>query len=79
MADPEECKYVLDNVPKNVGLLVDVCMLKYPSKVLILKQKMFDLNSDRIFGYHLSDNDGLSDSNKSFNSNSWFWKYLKKW
>ena len=38
---------------------------------------MFDLNSERIFGYHLSDNDGLRDSNRSFNSNSWFWKYLE--
>ena len=78
MADPEECKYVLDNVPKNVGLLVDVAHVKISSKSLNFQAKrMFDLNSERIFGYHLSDNDGLKDSNKSFNSNSWFWKYLK--
>ena len=78
MADPEECKYVLDNVPKNVGLLVDVAHVKVSSKSLNFKaKKMFDLNSERIFGYHLSDNDGLRDSNKTFHSNSWFWKYLK--
>ena len=78
MADPEECKYVLDNVPKNVGLLIDVAHVKVSSKSLNFRpKKMFDLNSNRIFGYHLSDNNGLKDSNKSFNSNSWFWKYIK--
>ena len=29
-------------------------------------------------GYHLSENNGFSDTNESFNKNSWFWKYLKK-
>ena len=28
--------------------------------------------------YHLSENDSLSDSNKPFNSSSWFLKHLKK-
>jgi len=26
----------------------------------------------------LSENNGFSDTNESFNKNSWFWKYLKK-
>ena len=31
-----------------------------------------------IKGYHLSDNNGLTDSNDSFSSKSWFFQYLKK-
>ena len=79
MADPLECKNIIDQLPKNVGLLIDVAHLKVSSKSLRFDpKKMFKLCKDRIFGYHLSDNDGLSDSNMPFNSNSWFWKYLEK-
>ena len=28
--------------------------------------------------YHLSDNDGLSDSNENLKRSSWFWDYIKK-
>ena len=34
--------------------------------------------NDLIGGYHLSDNDGLSDCNKTYDENSWFWKFLNK-
>ena len=30
-----------------------------------------------IEGYHLSDNDGLKDSNREFTKNSWFYNGLK--
>ena len=33
---------------------------------------------NRIGGYHLSENDGLKDSNEPFDNNSWFWKYINK-
>ena len=33
---------------------------------------------NKIFGYHISENDGKRDSNKSFNKNSWFWKFVPK-
>ena len=36
-----------------------------------------DLN-EIITAYHLSDNNGLVDSNKKFINRSWFWKNLKK-
>ena len=39
---------------------------------------MFAECNYRTFGYHLSDNDGKKDSNKPFNKNSWFWKYIDK-
>ena len=28
-------------------------------------------------GYHLSDNNGISDSNDPITENSWFWNYIK--
>ena len=30
-----------------------------------------------ISGYHLSDNDGLEDSNQPFTEDAWYWPYLK--
>ena len=32
---------------------------------------------DCVGGYHLSDNDGLSDTNETFLKDAWFLKYLK--
>ena len=31
-----------------------------------------------IGGYHLSDNNGLSDTNEKFSEDSWFWPYINK-
>ena len=79
MAEPLECKQLMSKFPKNVGLLIDVAHLKVSSKTLRFEpKKMFDLCKNRVFGYHLSDNDGLSDSNMAFNTKAWFWKYLDK-
>ena len=77
MADPRECKKMLDLLPSNVGLLLDVAHLKVSAKTLNFNpKKMFTMCKNRIFGYHLSDNNGKRDSNNPFNKNSWFWKYL---
>jgi len=63
----------------DIGLLLDVAHLKVSSKTLgfNLQKAHRDLNRF-ITAYHLSDNDGKSDSNKKFTNNSWFWKNLKK-
>jgi sugar phosphate isomerase/epimerase len=62
-----------------VGLLLDVAHLKVSSKTLGFHlEKAHNSLKKLIIAYHLSDNDGKSDSNKKFTSRSWFWKYFKK-
>jgi sugar phosphate isomerase/epimerase len=79
MTEPKECKKILSKLPKNVGMLLDVAHLKISAKTLGYDpSKMFTECKGRIFGYHLSENDGKNDTNKSFNRNSWFWQYLDK-
>lgn len=77
MTDPEEIISVMKEMPKNVGLLVDVAHLKVSAQTL--KFDLIDAH-DRlkpwISGYHLSDNDGSIDSNKPILPNSWFWRHL---
>lgn len=79
MADIDESIEIIKQTPKNVKLLIDVAHLKISSNSLNL-----DLVSELIKckeyvgGYHLSENNGLSDTNNFFNENSWFWNYLKK-
>ena len=77
MCDPRECLSLLKRFPSNVKMLLDVAHLKVSSKTLgFKKENMFSKCKDYIQGYHLSDNNGLKDSNKKFNSKSWFWRYL---
>ena len=77
MADPSECKKILNSLSDNVGLLVDVAHLKVSSKTLNFDpKKMFILCKNRIMGYHISENDGDRDSNSLFDNNAWFWKYI---
>ena len=77
MCEPKECLRLLKKFPNNVKMLLDVAHLKVSSKTLgFKKENMFLKCKEFILGYHLSDNNGLKDSNKKFNSKSWFWKYL---
>lgn len=79
MADANECIHVMKNTPDNVRLLVDVAHLKVSANSLNFDPVGFlNLCGDWIAGYHLSDNDGSSDSNGVVAENSWFWPYLKK-
>jgi sugar phosphate isomerase/epimerase len=74
---PDEIFAVMKEMPKNVGLLLDVAHLKVSANTLD-----FDLINGHeklkpwIKGYHLSDNSGDIDSNEQVTSASWFWKYL---
>ena len=38
---------------------------------------MKEIFKDKIGGYHLSDNNGLVDSNKEISKSSWFWPHLR--
>ncbi len=77
MTSKSECIYVMENTPDNVNLLVDVAHLKVSSKSLGLDGSLFLAQCKKwIKAYHLSDNNGLEDENKSFDSNSWFWTHI---
>ena len=78
MCDAEECVKIIKQVPQNVKLLLDVAHLKVSAKSLGFDPiEMMKKCDDCVGGYHLSDNDGLSDTNETFLKDAWFLKYLK--
>ena len=79
MTTLNEAQYIMKNTDSNVSLLVDVAHLKVSSVSHKKSSKLFlDSLDPYITGYHLSDNNGLSDSNDAYNNESWFWPFLKK-
>jgi len=78
MCDPKEIvNFFKSFKDKNVGLLFDVAHFKVSSNCLSFDiKKGYKKIKKFIYGYHLSDNDGKMDTNKKFNSNSWFWRDL---
>ena len=69
----------MSKLPKNVGLLLDTGHLKVTCKTLNLNlyneyKKIFKF----IKGYHLSDNNGLADTNNTFTKNAWWFKKFNK-
>lgn len=78
MTDAEECIKIIESTPENVKLLLDVAHLKVSSNSLNFDPIEFIKKCDHITGgYHLSDNNGISDSNDPITENSWFWNYIK--
>lgn len=79
MTQSEECIQVMQSVPNNVQMLVDLAHLKVSSNSLNFDAIEFLNKCDSwISAYHLSDNDGTRDSNEPFTKDSWFWPFLKK-
>ena len=65
-------------LPKRIGLLVDVGHLNVSAKTENFDRVKALKKIDKfVKGYHLSENNGISDSNKKINKNSWFLNYLK--
>lgn len=79
MTDHLESIEIMNRTDDNVGLLVDVGHLKVSSCSEGFSKNEF-LESTAVFtcAYHLSDNDGLSDSNNCIKEDSWFWPYIRK-
>ena len=78
MCDPQECQKIMGLLPGSVKQLIDVAHLRVSSNSLNFNaSQMFDLCHERIAAYHLSDNDGLEDSNRHFGKDAWFWPHLK--
>ena len=77
MTNTNEAKYIMENTPENVNLLVDVGHLKVSSRSLNFKEEEFLKTCKKwIKAYHLSDNNGKEDENSVFRNNSWFWPHL---
>lgn len=79
MTRPEECRYVMENTPANVNMLLDVAHLKVSARTLEFDAAdMFTQCGAWIRACHLSDNDGLEDQNRAVTEDSWFWPYLDR-
>ena len=69
---------IMEATPSNVNLLIDVAHLKVSAHSLGFSKTDFLKNISKwIKAYHLSDNNAITDQNKSFDEHSWFWPYLK--
>jgi sugar phosphate isomerase/epimerase len=79
LTHPDEIIKFFKKCDKDVGLLLDVGHLKVSAKTLGFNLlKAHEMLKPYIKGYHLSDNNGLRDSNKEFTTKSWFYNKLKK-
>jgi sugar phosphate isomerase/epimerase len=78
MTTPLECEEVMHRTPDNVGLLLDVAHLKVSANSLGYDPvEMFERCNDWVGAYHLSENDGESDTNEPVRKDSWFWPHLR--
>ena len=79
LASHDDLEEFIKIKPSCVKLLIDVAHLKVSANTLkfnpVLTLKKFKKN---ISAYHLSENEGLQDTNDKIFSNSWFWEYLNK-
>lgn len=77
--EPNQIIKFLKKLPENFGLLLDVAHLKVSSNSINFNLlEAHEKLKKYIKAYHISDNDGKSDSNSLINKKSWFLKLLKK-
>ena len=79
LTNPKDILDFFKKAPKDVGLLLDLGHLKVSAKT----EKFNYINGLKKLnplarGYHMSDNNGLEDENKTFGNKVWFINYLKK-
>ncbi len=79
MTDVEETELIFSHVLDNVKLLIDVAHLKVSANTLKFDAVSY-LNKFKNItaAYHISDNNGLEDSNEPFTINSWFVDHIRK-
>jgi hypothetical protein len=69
----------MNNVPSNVGLLVDLAHLYVSSVTLGFNAvKAHNQISQWVHAYHLSENNGLEDLNWPVEEESWFWNCIRR-
>lgn len=78
LSRPEEIQHFFDVCcSRNVGLLLDVAHAKVSANAFKLQpEQFFELLGPYIKALHLSDNDGLRDSNQPFGRDAWFAPFL---
>ena len=77
MATRDQITTVMAQLPEDIGLLMDVAHLKVTAMTMGTDPlKELQVLSGCTKGYHLSDNDGQSDSNGPVTAESWFWPAL---
>ena len=78
MATAEQIIAVMERLPEDVRLLMDVAHLKVTATTFGL-DPVNELNSVSSYtsGYHLSETDGFTDANEPITPQSWFWPALK--
>ena len=78
MTDIKGTREIVENFDENLFFLVDVAHLKVSANTLNFDAREYlEIFKDKIGGYHLSDNNGLVDSNKEISKSSWFWPHLR--
>ena len=78
MTDIKGTGEIVKNFDENLFFLVDVAHLKVSANTLNFDAREYlEIFKDKIGGYHLSDNNGLIDSNKEISKSSWFWPHLR--
>ena len=80
MCSPSECLEVFGGLDKDrFGILLDTGHLKISANSLGFEaKKFFDECGELISGYHLSDNDGITDSHSHIQEDSWFLPYIEE-
>lgn len=79
MVDSSETKELMSETDDNVGLLIDVAHLKVSANTLKFSPEDYLLEfRDSVCAYHLSDNNGLEDTNSLITEDAWFWSLLNK-
>lgn len=80
MATAEEILRLAEDIPSpRLGFLIDSGHLNVSARTLGFDREDF-LRSvgPRLFGWHLSDNDGTADSNRPFGDDAWFLPWVRK-
>ena len=77
LCEPREISLFMNKMPENVGLLLDLGHLKVSALTLgfdpVIAHEQLNTWTR---AYHLSDNNGKTDSNGSITEGSWFWEII---
>ncbi|MGR5431130.1 sugar phosphate isomerase/epimerase family protein [Vibrio astriarenae] len=79
MTEAKETREIFRKVNNNVGLLIDVAHLKVSANTLGFDPiDYLEEFANVTAAYHISDNNGLKDSNEPFSMKSWFTNYIRR-
>jgi sugar phosphate isomerase/epimerase len=79
MTSPQEMRTFVDDLQDaNVGILLDAGHAKVAAGALgFAEEDCFRVLGEKVRGVHLSDNDGIADSNRPFSEGAWFAPFLR--